>query len=543
MSSTAIEGLRAAMVGDVLVVGDDGYDDARRVWNADVDRRPAIIARCRSAADVSAAVRHAVEQGLELAVRGGAHSISGMSIVDDGLMIDLSPLNAVTVDPEARRARSGGGALLGDLIGAAQEHGLALPIGAISHTGVGGLTLGGGMGWLTRKHGLTIDNLLSAEAVLADGRVVRASAEQHPDLFWALRGGGGNFGVVTEFEFALHPVGPMIEFGMMFWGLDQGAEALRAARDVVNSLPDGVNVIFAALNAPPEPFVPEQYRLQPGYAAVVAGFHGEQELQEVLERFRAAVPPLWEFATPMPYVALQQMLDESNAWGQYYYDKGLYLEDLTDGVIEALVEHVPHKSSPLSVVLLYRLDGAYCGRGRRRDGVQRRPFAALRRLHHRQRAGPRTARGGPPVGARAARRARPALHGGRHLRERARRERGGGPCPCRVRAGEVRAAGPHQARVRPRERLSPQREHPAGYGSTGAARARRGRGARSRTVTHRLRDRLVDSLDRVVDPCGTFWATARPNSQQQQFQPAGAIDGRPGGTSGSPTVAHSADRA
>jgi FAD/FMN-containing dehydrogenase len=283
-----------------------------------------------------------------------------MSIVDDGLMIDLSPLNAVTVDPEARRARSGGGALLGDLIGAAQEHGLALPIGAISHTGVGGLTLGGGMGWLTRKHGLTIDNLLSAEAVLADGRVVRASAEQHPDLFWALRGGGGNFGVVTEFEFALHPVGPMIEFGMMFWGLDQGAEALRAARDVVNSLPDGVNVIFAALNAPPEPFVPEQYRLQPGYAAVVAGFHGEQELQEVLERFRAAVPPLWEFATPMPYVALQQMLDESNALGQYYYDKGLYLEDLTDGVIEALVEHVPHKSSPLSVVLLYRLDGAYC---------------------------------------------------------------------------------------------------------------------------------------------------------------------------------------
>ena len=360
MSTTRVEKLRAEMAGEVLVAGNDGYDDARRVWNADIDRRPGVIARCTSAADVSAAVRHAVELGLEVAVRGGGHSISGMSVVDDGLMVDLSRMNGVTVDPEARRGRTGGGALLSDLIAAAQEHGLALPVGAISHTGVGGLTLGGGMGWLTRKHGLTIDHLLSAEVVLADGRIVRASTEDHPDLFWALRGGGGNFGVVTEFEFALHPVGPMIEFGMMFWGLDQGAEALRAARDVVGSLPDGVNVVFAALNAPPESFVPEQYRLQPGYAAVVAGFHGAQEHREVLDRFRAAVPPLWEVAMPMPYVALQQMLDEPNAWGHYYYDKGLYLEDLTDGVIDVLVEHVPRKSSPLSVVLLYRLDAAYC---------------------------------------------------------------------------------------------------------------------------------------------------------------------------------------
>jgi FAD/FMN-containing dehydrogenase len=359
MTSTVIEELRAAMTGEVLVAGDDGYDDARRVWNGAIDRRPAAIARCRSAADVSAAVRHAVAHGLEVAVRGGSHSLGGASVVDGGLMVDLSLLNTVTVDPEARRARSGGGALLGDLIAAAQEHGLALPVGAISHTGVGGLTLGGGMGWLTRKHGLTIDNLVSAQVVLADGRVVRACAAEHEDLFWALRGGGGNFGVVTEFEFALHPAGPMIEFGMLFWGLDQGAEALRAARDVVGSLPDGVNVIIGALNAPPEPFVPEQHRLQPGYAAVVAGFHGEQEHREVLERLRTAAPPLWEAATPMPYVALQQMMDELNAWGHHYYDKSLYLGDLTDAVIDTLVQHVPRKTSPLSVVLLYRLDGAY----------------------------------------------------------------------------------------------------------------------------------------------------------------------------------------
>ncbi len=357
---TWIEQLRTTMVGEVLVPDDEGYDDARRVWNADIDRRPALIARCTTAADVSAALRLAVERGLEVAVRGGGHSISGMSVVDDGLMVDLSRMNAVTIEPDARRARTGGGALLGDLLAAAQEHGLALPIGAISHTGVGGLTLGGGMGWLTRKHGLTVDNLISAEVVLADGRVVRASADEHPDLFWALRGGGGNFGVVTEFELALHPVGPMIEFGMMFWGLDQGKDALRAAGEVVGSLPDGVNVVVAALNAPPAPFVPEQHQLQPGYAVVVAGFHGEQEHRAVLDRFRSAVPPLWEVATPMPYLALQQLLDEPNAWGHHYYDKGLYLEDLTDEVIDALVEHVPRKSSPLSVVLLYRLDGAYC---------------------------------------------------------------------------------------------------------------------------------------------------------------------------------------
>jgi len=363
LPTSALEALRAALEGDVVVPGDPGYDDVRRVWNAAIDRRPAVVVRCRSAADVGAALTFAVVQDLEVAVRGGAHSISGMSTVDAGLVVDLSPLNGVQVDPQERRARVGGGALLADVLAAAQEHALAVPVGAISHTGVGGLTLGGGMGWLTRLHGLTIDNLLSAEVVLADGRVLRASLEDNPDLFWAVRGGGGNFGVVTEFELALSPVGPMVEFGMLFWPLDQGAEALRACREVVGTLPDGVNVVVAALNAPPEPFVPEQHQGQPGYAALVVGFAGSDEHQSVLSRFRAALPPLWEFATPMPYMALQQMLDEPNRWGQYYYDKGLYLDDITDGAIEAFVEHVPRKSSPGSVVLLYRLDGAYSAVG------------------------------------------------------------------------------------------------------------------------------------------------------------------------------------
>lgn len=351
--------LRAAMSGEVLAPGDTDYDEVRRVWNADIDRRPAVIARCATTADVAAAVTFGAEQGLEIAVRSGAHSVPGMSVVDDGLMIDLSRINHVQVDPAGRRAKVGGGALLGDLVSAAQEHALATTVGAVSHTGVGGLTLGGGMGWLTRKHGLSIDNLLSAQVVTADGRVVRAAEDEHPDLFWALRGGGGNFGVVTEFEFALHPVGPMVEFGMLFWPLEQGRELLRLARDVVGSLPPEVNAIIAGLNAPPAPFVPEEHQLQPGYAVLVVGFGSAEEHAGVVSRLRDALPPLWEFLTPMPYVALQELLDEANAWGQYDYDKSAYLEDLTDAAIDVIVEHLPRKLSPGSVLLAYRLDGRY----------------------------------------------------------------------------------------------------------------------------------------------------------------------------------------
>jgi FAD/FMN-containing dehydrogenase len=348
------------MTGRVLVPGNDGYDEARKVWNAAIDRRPAVIAQCESAADVSAAVQYAAGHSLEIAVRGGAHSVSGQSVVDDGLMIDLSRLNDVTIDPEARRARAGGGALLGDVIAAAQEHGLAYPVGAVSHTGVGGLTLGGGMGWLTRKHGLSIDNMTSAEVVTADGQILVATEKDNADLFWALRGGGGNFGVVTQFEFALHPVGPMIQFAMLFWPLDMGGDVLRRARDVVGSLPPDVNVVVAGLNAPPAPFVPAEHHFTPGYAAIIAGFGSEQEHQDVVARMSEAGPRMFEFATPMPYLALQQMLDEANAWGLYDYDKACYVEELTDEVIETIVEHLPRKNSPMSLALFYRLDGAYC---------------------------------------------------------------------------------------------------------------------------------------------------------------------------------------
>jgi FAD/FMN-containing dehydrogenase len=359
--SGGLDELRAAIDGRVLADGDPGHDAARKVWNACFDRRPAVIVQCASASDVAAAVLFAQAHSLEIAVRGGAHSVSGHSVCDGGLMIDLSALNAVSVDPDAKRVRVQGGALLHDLDTATQAHGLAVPAGVVGHTGVGGLTLGGGMGWLSRQAGLSIDNLMSAQVVVADGRILRAAEDENADLFWALRGGGGNFGVVTEFEFRRHEVGPIVQVGLFFWPPEQRSEALRLMRDVVAELPRSMNAIpAAALNAPPAPFVPVEHHFAPGCALVLAGFGDPSEHAEVVSRIRAALPPLFDFVEPMPYVALQQLLDEANAWGFYGYDKSGYFDDISDEVIEILADYAPRKASPLSVVLFYRLDQAYC---------------------------------------------------------------------------------------------------------------------------------------------------------------------------------------
>ena len=357
--SVGLDALRASMKGAVIDRNDPDYDEARKVWNADIDRRPVVIARCESPADVAAAVAFARQQGLEIAVRGGGHSLPGMSAVDDGIVIDTSLLNQVVVDAEAKRVRVGGGALLQDMDAATQAHGLAVPAGVVSHTGVAGLTLGGGMGWLTRLAGLSIDNLMSAEIVTADGRVLRADHEENSDLFWAIRGGGGNFGVVTEFEFRLHEVGPMVQFGLLFWGLDDGPAALRLARDILPTLPRELTLMVGGLNAPPAPFVPEQCHHQLGIALMVAGFGSVEEHAGALARLREALPPLFEVVDTMPYVALQQMFNEGNAWGFHCYDKGTYIEDFSDGAIDAIFEHLPGKTSPLSLLLFYRLDEAY----------------------------------------------------------------------------------------------------------------------------------------------------------------------------------------
>jgi FAD/FMN-containing dehydrogenase len=295
------DALRAELTGRVIDESDIDYDTARSVWNGDIDRRPAAIARCSGTSDVAAAIAFGRQRGLRISVRGGGHGVWGAAVPEGGLVIDLSELRGVSVDPGSRRAWCSGGATLADLDAATQRHGLAVTGGTISHTGVGGLTLGGGFGWLVHKAGLTVDNLLSAEVVTADGRALVVSADKHPNLFWALRGGGGNFGVVTGFEFRLHEVGPLVYLGLFFWGLEQGTEALRLSREVAASLPRDAGLLLAAgLTAPPAPFVPERHRGTSGVAMLVAGFGSAQDHARLIAPIREALPPLFEFVTPLP---------------------------------------------------------------------------------------------------------------------------------------------------------------------------------------------------------------------------------------------------
>ncbi|HKN56887.1 MAG TPA: FAD-binding oxidoreductase [Amycolatopsis sp.] len=355
----AVSAFRENLAGSVLSPADDGYDEARRVFNGEIDRHPALIVRCAGPHDVAAALGYARDHGLEITVRGGGHNLGGAAVADGALMIDLSTLRTVTVDAGARTARAGGGATNADLDAACQEHGLAVTAGTNSETGIGGLTLGGGAGWLLSRHGLAIDNLLSAEVVLASGEIVRASAGSHPDLFWALRGGGGNFGVVTEFEYRLHPVGPLVQLGMFFWELDKLADALRFSREIVASLPEGAGSMIAGINAPPAPFVPTELQGKPGLALIIAGFDGPEAHAEVMTRIRAGLPAAFELVTPIPYVELQKMLDAGSPRGFLAYEKALYVSELSDDVVDVIATHLPGKASPLSIMPIFPLGGVY----------------------------------------------------------------------------------------------------------------------------------------------------------------------------------------
>ncbi len=359
LPGSSVDSLRNHFTGELLVSGDAGYDEARSLWNGDIDRRPALIARASRVDDVAAAIRFAREHDLEIAVRGGGHSFAGHGVVDDGLMIDLSAMREVSVDPAARRARCGGGTTWADLDAATQEHGLAVPGGVISHTGVAGLSLGGGIGWLSRKHGLSCDNLASARVVTADGTVVTASAAEHADLHWALRGGGGNFGVVTEFEFALHEVGPLVNLGLFFWSVELGAEALRHIRASVAALPPHMGAQLIGLNAPPAPFVPEQFHFAPGYGLAVVGWDAPEAHAAIVDPIRKGLEPLFELVTPIPYAMLQQMLDDSAPWGILAYEKACYLDELTDDAIAVIADYLPRKASPMSIMPVFPMGGAY----------------------------------------------------------------------------------------------------------------------------------------------------------------------------------------
>jgi FAD/FMN-containing dehydrogenase len=362
MTELALEHLasfRAAVAGTVATPGEPGYDEAVTIWNAAITKRPAVVASCASSADVVAALQFAQSHDLEVSVRGGGHNFAGSSLCDGGLMIDLTPMKSVNVDPGRKTVRCGGGTTWGLLDAATQEHGLAMPGGFITHTGVGGLSLGGGIGWLSRLAGLSSDNLVGAQVVTADGRVLSVSKDDHSDLFWAIRGGGGNFGVVTEFEFALREVGPLVHLGLFLFSPDQGGDVLRFAREYVKGLPDECGVFLAGLSAPPAPFVPEELHFSPMFALIVVGLAGEEHHAGLIEQVRAALSPKVDFVTPIPYVGLQQMFDESAPWGLHSYEKAVYLDEMSDGAIEAILEHQSRKTSPLSFVPIFVMGGAY----------------------------------------------------------------------------------------------------------------------------------------------------------------------------------------
>ena len=343
----SLQSFGTGLGGTVIRRGDAGYDQARRVWNGMIDRSPAAIFRCTSTADVVAAVNFAREEGLMLAVRGGGHNAAGLALVDDGLVIDLSGMRGVRVDADKRIAYAQGGALWRDLDAATHAHGLATTGGLISSTGVGGLTLGGGLGWLMRQHGLACDNVLAVEIVTADGQVRRASATENADLFWAVRGGGGNFGVVTNFEFRLHPMRTLYA-GMLVFPGPQAAQVLRRYREVAESAPDELTV-FAALMTSPD-----------GHpiTAIFPAYNGPLSKAEAAVKPFRDLGPVADQVAEMPYPALQSMLDEGFPSGLHVYWRSDFLKGLPDEALDALVDRFRAITSPLSALLIEQFGGA-----------------------------------------------------------------------------------------------------------------------------------------------------------------------------------------
>ena len=358
VTKEALAGLRARFRGALLQPEEEGYEEARRVWNGAVDRRPRLIARCAGADDVVEAVRFAREHDFVVSVRGGGHSIAGLSVCDDGLMIDLSLMKAIRVDPTTRTVAAAGGVLWGELDRATQPFGLATTGGIVSHTGIAGLTLGGGLGHLMRKHGLTVDNLLSVDLVTADARLVHVDATSDPDLFWALRGGGGNFGVATGFEYQLHPVGPMVLGGPIFWPMDSAAQVLGFVRDFAGEAPDALGITIGLVPAPPAPFVPVEWFGKPVTGLVVAWAGDPAEGAGVLAPLRAISTPIVDAVRPLPYLALQSLLDGGAPHGRHYYWKAHRLPTLTDEVIDVFLDRIDSMTGPFCQINGWAVGGA-----------------------------------------------------------------------------------------------------------------------------------------------------------------------------------------
>jgi len=356
LEESVIAGLQASLRGDLIQSDDESYETAREVYNAMIDKRPALIARCADVADVISAVNFAREQGLTLAIRGGGHNGAGLGTCDDGLVIDLSSMRGIRVDLVDRTVRVEGGATWGDVDHATHAFGLATPSGIISTTGVGGLTLGGGLGHLTRKCGLTIDNLLAADVVLADGSFVTASEDENEDLFWAIRGGGGNFGVVTSFLFRLHPISTVIG-GPTLWPLEQAPEVMRWYRDFIANAPEDLNGFFAFLTVPPGPPFPEHLHLKKMCGIVWCYTGPKEKADEVFAPVLEVGTPALHGVGEMPYPALQGAFDGLYTPGLQWYWKADFINELSD---EAIKEHMKYAEGPTlhSTMHLYPINGA-----------------------------------------------------------------------------------------------------------------------------------------------------------------------------------------
>ena len=354
----ALTTLGTHLRGTLIRPGDASYESQRRVWNGSIDRYPACIARCTDAADVATALRFARTHGLLVAVRGGGHSFPGHSVCDDGMVIDLSLMKGIRVDPDARTARVQAGVLLGELDQATQAYMLAVPAGIVSHTGVAGLTLGGGLGWIMRKWGLTVDNLLSVDMVTADGESVTVSATENADLFWGVRGGGGNFGIVTKFEFRLHSLGPDVFAGPVFWPMEEAAKVLRFYRDWVADCPDELMTIVVQRRLLDLPGVPREL-VGRHVLAVTACYAGPVEDGErVVRPLKSFGRPLLDLCKPKPYLVHQSMFDTGFPHGWWYYVRACDVAELTDDVIDIIAEHGRRIVSPISSIALWQLGGA-----------------------------------------------------------------------------------------------------------------------------------------------------------------------------------------
>jgi FAD/FMN-containing dehydrogenase len=358
LDPAALKELSASFRGQIVQPGDGSYDEHRKVWNGSIDRHPALIARCAGTEDVIGAIRFAQQTGLPLAVRGGGHSFPGHSVCDGGVVVDMGGLTGVEVDPEARTAKAQAGVLLGQLDAATQAHALAAPAGIVTHTGLAGLTLGGGIGWLMRKFGLTIDQLKSVEVVTAGGEVVHASDDENADLFWGIRGGGGNFGVVTEFEFNLNPLGPQVMAGPVFWLMEESPKVLRFYRDWIAEAPDELMTIVIHRKAPPLDFIPQELHGKLVVAVVSCYAGSVEDGERVLKPLKEFGSPVLDLCQPKPYLEHQGMFDPSFPHGRWYYMRACDVVELTDDVIDTTVEHSMKIRSPLTAFPIWQMGGA-----------------------------------------------------------------------------------------------------------------------------------------------------------------------------------------